>query len=76
MREVLKGQLRGTTDECHIKGGPFRTLKMAAVTLRKTPRLPIEMVHQVLMAVEPTTRGNKGSCMSPEEKRLWVETAC
>ena len=75
MREVLKGQLRGTTDECHNRGGHFLTLKAAAVTLWKTYCLPTDMVHQVLMAVESTTRENKGGCMSPKKKRWWVEKA-
>ena len=59
-----------------IRGGHFLTLKATAVIIWKTQRLPFEMVHQVLMAIEPTTKGNKEGGMSPiKNVRGWA-TAC
>ena len=39
--------------EGHIRSGHFFLLKTAAICLWKTERLPIEVIEQILLAVEP-----------------------
>ena len=42
------------TDERHLRGGHFLARKAAAITLWKTKPLPMEMMHQIPMACEPS----------------------
>ena len=51
---VMRKQFPVGFDESTIRGGHFQMLQAAAISLCKTQRLPVEMIHHILMTIDPT----------------------
>ena len=55
LRVILKQFPNSDDTNCVVRGGHFILLKAAGVTLWKLQRLPIEIVENILLAIQPTS---------------------